>query len=119
MLDRWQRVAPNLTRENIIRTAHESPRDIEIRFPNMRYGAIKHGDYSPIQLGCFRPNQECSTTRTPIEGLYVCGASTYPGGLVLGGPGYLAANTVADDLGAARWWKPTPEMDRYIKTYLT
>ncbi len=26
---------------------------------------------------------------TPIEGLYACGVSTYPGGLVLGRPGYL------------------------------
>jgi phytoene dehydrogenase-like protein len=84
----------------------------------MRRGGIKHGDYKPIQLGSFRPNQECSSTKTPIEGLYVCGASTYPGGLVLGGPGYLGANKVAEDLGAKKWWKPTPEMEKYIKTYL-
>lgn len=118
MLAKWQRVAPNIRRENIIATNMETPEDIETRFPNMRRGAIKHGDYLPIQLGSFRPNQDCSTTRTPIEGLYVCGASTYPGGLVLGGPGYLGANKVAEDLGIAKWWKPTPEMDRYIKTYL-
>jgi phytoene dehydrogenase-like protein len=92
--------------------------DIEIRFPNMRRGAIKHGDYTPIQLLSFRPNQECSGCNTPINGLYVCGASTYPGGLVLGGPGYLAANRVADDLGVTKWWKPTKEMEQYTKTYL-
>ncbi len=117
-LAKWQRAAPNLKRENIVATSQETPEDIEIRFPNMRRGAIKHGDYSPIQLGCFRPNQECSTTRTPIEGLYACGVSTYPGGLVLGGSGYLGANKVAEDLGVAKWWKPTPEMERYTKTYL-
>ena len=117
-LAKWQRAAPNLKRENIVATSQETPEDIEIRFPNMRRGAIKHGDYSPIQLGCFRPNQECSTTRTPIEGLYTCGVSTYPGGLVLGGSGYLGANKVAEDLGVAKWWKPTPEMERYTKTYL-
>ncbi|MBW2399681.1 MAG: hypothetical protein JRG80_10445, partial [Deltaproteobacteria bacterium] len=99
-------------------TALETPEDIEIRLPNMRRGSIKHGDYNPLQLGCFRPNQECSGTDTPIPGLYVCGASTYPGGLVLGGPGYLAANKVADDMGVARWWKPTPEMEKYRRTYL-
>ncbi len=65
----------------------------------MRRGSIKHGDYGPLQMGCFRPNQECSGTDTPIEGLYTCGASNYPGGLVLGGPGYLGANKVADDSG--------------------
>jgi phytoene dehydrogenase-like protein len=84
----------------------------------MRRGSIKHGDYTPIQLGDFRPNQECSSTKTPIDGLYVCGASTYPGGMVLGGPGYIAANKVAEDLDIAKWWKPTKEMERYVKAYL-
>jgi phytoene dehydrogenase-like protein len=119
ILRKWQRAAPNMQRERIIMTSQETPEDIEIRLPNMRRGSIKHGDYRPVQLGCFRPNQECSSTKTPIEGLYVCGASTYPGGLVLGGPGYLAANKVSEDLGVKKWWEPTPEMERYVKTYLT
>jgi phytoene dehydrogenase-like protein len=118
ILAKWRKAAPNMTRESIIATSQETPEGIEIRFPNMRRGAIKHGDYTPMQLGSFRPNQECSDTRTPIEGLYTCGASTYPGGLVLGGPGYLGANRVAEDLGVAKWWKPTVEMERYIKTYV-
>jgi len=118
ILGKWQKAAPNMTRDNIITTTFETPVDIEIRFPNMRRGSIKHGDYRPIQMGCFRPNQECSSTATPIEGLYVCGVSTYPGGLVLGGSGYLGANKVAEDLGVTKWWKPTPEMEKYIKTYL-
>jgi len=115
---RWRKAAPNMKAENIIRTALESPEDIEIRLPNMRRGSIKHGQYHPMQIGCFRPNQDCSSTNTPIEGLYVCGASTYPGGLILGGPGYLAANKVAEDLGVEKWWKPTPEMEKYTRTYL-
>ena len=118
ILGKWQKAPPNMTRDNIITTTFETPVDIEIRFPNMRRGSIKHGDYRPIQMGCFRPNQECSSTATPIEGLYVCGVSTYPGGLVLGGSGYLGANKVAEDLGVTKWWKPTPEMEKYIKTYL-
>jgi len=118
MLARWQKAAPNMTRDNIVATSMETPKDIEIRLPNMRFGSIKHGDYRPVQLGCFRPNQECSNTKTPIDGLYVCGASTYPGGLVLGGPGYLAANKVAEDMGVKKWWKPTPEMEKYVATYL-
>ena len=117
MLAKWQKAAPNL-KGKIISTSMEDPEEIEIRFPHMRRGSIKHGDYRPLQMGCYRPNQECSSTRTPIEGLYVCGVSVYPGGLVLGGPGYIAANKVAEDLGVKKWWKPTPEMERYIKTYL-
>jgi len=118
VLAKWQKAAPNMTAENRLMTALETPEDIEIRLPNMRRGSIKHGDYNPLQLGCFRPNRECSGTDTPTPGLYVCGASTYPGGLILGGPGYLAANKVADDMGVTRWWKPTREMEKYRRTYL-
>jgi hypothetical protein len=53
-----------------------------------------------------------------LGGLYVCGASTYPGGPVLGGPGYIAANKVAEDMGQKKWWEPTPEMIKYLKTFL-
>ena len=118
MLAKWRKAAPNMKPENIIRTSLETPEDIEIRLPNMRFGSIKHGDYHPMQIGCFRPNQDCSSAKTPIPGLYLCGASNYPGGLVIGGPGYLAANKVAEELGVAKWWKPTPEMEKYIRTYL-
>ncbi|MCC7077357.1 MAG: NAD(P)/FAD-dependent oxidoreductase [Acidimicrobiia bacterium] len=118
MLSKWQDAAPNMGGANLLMTALETPEDIEIRLPNMRRGSIKHGDYNPIQLGSLRPNQDCSSTATPIDGLYVNGASTYPGGLVIGGPGYLAANRVADDMGVARWWKPTPAMEKYVRTYL-
>jgi len=118
MLEKWRRVAPNMGGDNILMTAAETPEDIEIRMPNMRRGSIKHGDYNPLQLGSYRPNQDCSGTDTPIEGLYVCGASTYPGGLVIGGPGYLAAGRIADDMGVERWWTPTPEMEKYTRTYL-
>lgn len=117
MLAKWQKAAPNITKDKIVKLVSETPVEIERRL-NMRRGSIKHGDYSPTQLGYFRPNTECSNHKTPVEGLYMCGASTYPGGLVLGGNGYLAANRVAEDLGVTKWWKPTPEMERYIKTYL-
>jgi phytoene dehydrogenase-like protein len=118
ILAKWQKAAPNFTREQVINTNLETPEDIEIRFPNMRRGSIKHGDYRPTQLNTFRPNVDCSGHKTPVEGLYVCGVSTYPGGLVLGGSGYLAANRVADDMGVTKWWKPTTEMERFTKTYM-
>jgi phytoene dehydrogenase-like protein len=118
ILQRWHKYAPNMKRENIVMTNQETPADIQTRFPNMRRGSIKHGDYVPIQIGCFRPNDECSSSKTPISGLYTAGASNYPGGCVLGAPGYLGANRVAEDLGVKKWWKPTREMEKYVKTYL-
>ncbi len=118
MLDKWRKAAPNMKQENIILTNIETPVDIEIRFPNMRRGGVKHGDYTPMQLGYNRPNTDCSTSRTPIDGLYLCGASMYPGGMVTGGPGYVAANRVAEDIGLKKWWGPTPAMEKYIQTYM-
>jgi phytoene dehydrogenase-like protein len=118
ILAKWQKSAPNMTKDKVIMTSYETPVGIELRLPNMRRGGIKHGDYNPLQLGCFRPNQDCSSSATPIEGLYTCGASNYPGGMVLGGPGYIGANKVSEDLGVAKWWKPTRAMERYIETYL-
>jgi phytoene dehydrogenase-like protein len=117
IMDKWVKAAPNMKKENIIMTTAESPEDIEIRLPNMRRGGIKHGDYNIMQLAYNRPNIECSTSKTPIGGLYLCGASTYPGGMVTGGPGYIAANKVAEDMGLKKWWKPTRLMEKYLKTY--
>jgi len=117
IMEKWVKAAPNLKKENIIMSTSESPEDIEIRLPNMRRGGIKHGDYTPMQIGFNRPNIECSTSKTPIGGLYLCGASTYPGGMVTGGPGYIAANKVAEDMGLKKWWKPTKLIEKYIKTY--
>ena len=119
IMEKWVKAAPNLKKENIIMTTGESPEDIEIRLPNMRRGGIKHGDYNIMQLAYNRPNIECSTSKTPIGGLYLCGASTYPGGMVTGGPGYIAANKVAEDMGLKKWWKPTRLMQKYIDTYGT
>lgn len=115
VLEQWGRSAPGLT---VLGRHSETPVDIETRLPNMRFGSIKHGAYDPLQMGTMRPNQDCSSTRTPIEGLYVCGASTYPGGLIIGGPGYIAANAVAEDAGIEKWWKEPAYVSRYRQNYL-
>uniref|UniRef100_M0ZVF8 Phytoene dehydrogenase n=1 Tax=Solanum tuberosum TaxID=4113 RepID=M0ZVF8_SOLTU len=38
-----------------------------------------------------------SNYRTPIEGLYLCGSGTHPGGGVMGAPGRNAAHVVIED----------------------
>ncbi|MFQ5416806.1 MAG: phytoene desaturase family protein [Myxococcota bacterium] len=78
---------------------HVTPLDIEAKVTTMRRGSIKHGAYSPLQMGYLRPNDLCSQSETPIPGLFVGGASMYPGGMILGGPGYLAAGAVGEFLG--------------------
>jgi phytoene dehydrogenase-like protein len=78
-----------------------TPLDIEAKLTTMKRGSIKHGAYRPLQMGHQRPNDLCSRSATPIPGLFVGGASMYPGGMILGGPGYLAAQVVGRALGEA------------------
>lgn len=99
-----QRYAPNIT-EEVIRSKYIStPLDVENKFTDMVRGSIKQGEYFPLQMGYNRPNAECSNHRSPVKGLYMGGACTYPGGTVLLGPGYLGANAIAEDLGIEKWW---------------
>ncbi len=99
----------NITRDKIKWTAITTPADIQNKFANMVKGGYKQGAYHPLQMGYLRPNQDCSQNRTPIKGLYVGGASVYPGGMVLFGPGYNCANSIAEDFEIDKWWKE-PDM---------
>jgi phytoene dehydrogenase-like protein len=97
-----QKYAPNITEDKIIQKYFTSPIDIENKFPDMVRGSIKQGAYHPLQMGFLRPHQDVSNYRTSIQNLYVGGASNYPGGLVIMGPGYVAAHTIMEDLGVER-----------------
>lgn len=100
-----QTYAPNMNSDNVIWDYVSTPVDIENKFLDMKEGSYKQGLYDPLQMGYHRPNEMCSSTRTPIKNLYVGGASVYPGGCVIWGPGYLCANAVAEDTGTDKWWK--------------
>jgi len=95
----------NFDEGKIIRRYDYSPAYIEQKLVNMQRGSFKHGAYVTTQMGYSRPNIECSSCRTPVKNLYLCGASTYPGGGVIFGGGYNAARVVAEDLGLDVWWK--------------
>lgn len=105
-LEKIREYAPNMREAKVLFNYSDSPKDIERRLTTMKRGSIKHGAYTALQMGNFRPNDLCAGNRTPVQGLYVGGASTYPGGMVILGPGYNAARVVADDLGLDRWWGP-------------
>ncbi len=112
---KWSEYAPNLRDANIRIELAWSPNDIWTHLPTMKHGGIKHGAYQSIQMGYNRPNSECSSYSTPIEGFYVAGASTHPGGMVILGPGYNAARVVAKDLGLDIWWELPEMVSRAIK----
>jgi phytoene dehydrogenase-like protein len=44
--------------------------------------------------------------RTPVEGLYMAGSPTHPGGAISGGAGYIVSRIIAEDLGLKPWWTP-------------
>ena len=74
-----------------------TPDDLEERV-YLTNGNIRHLDIIAQQMFSNRPNKLSSDYRTPIKGLYLCGAGTHPGGEVTGAPGHNAARTVLNDL---------------------
>jgi phytoene dehydrogenase-like protein len=99
VLARWREYAPNLTDETIVNRFAFTPLDTERHLPNMARGDLNVGAFSKNQIGAGRPLPELSGYRTPIKGLYLCGACTHPGGNVTGLPGYNAAGVIARNLG--------------------
>jgi len=104
-IELMRKYAPNMTEENVRNIYVSTPAEYAARYLDMVKGSIKQGAYLPLQMGFNRPNEWCSTHRSPIEGLYMGGACTYPGGTILLANGYLAAEAVVEELGIDKWWE--------------
>ena len=89
--------APNVPGAIIARQVL-TPLDLE-RTYGLTEGNIFHGDLRLEQLFFMRPVPGWAQYRTPIHGLYLCGAGAHPGGGVTGAPGRNAA------MQALRDWK--------------
>lgn len=87
--------APNVPAAIIARQVL-TPLDLE-RTYGLTEGNIFHGDLRLEQLFFMRPVPGWSQYRTPIEGLYLCGAGAHPGGGVTGAPGRNAAHQALHD----------------------
>ncbi|MEM6832848.1 MAG: NAD(P)/FAD-dependent oxidoreductase, partial [Pseudomonadota bacterium] len=72
------------------------PKDIEDDI-NMPGGNTQHGELTLDQLFYMRPAPGYGDYRSPIDGLYQCGASTHPGGAVSAVNGHNAAREVLKD----------------------
>jgi phytoene dehydrogenase-like protein len=88
--------APNVPRSVVARHVL-TPLDLE-RTYGLTEGNIFHGDLSIDQLFFMRPVPGWAGYRTPVNGLYLCGAGAHPGGGVTGAPGRNAAGVVLQDL---------------------
>lgn len=91
ILDTLERYAPNV-RGMILARELLTPADIETRY-GVTGGHIYHGDHALDQF-LLRPTPELARYKTPIEGLFLCGAGSHPGGGITLAPGALAAGAI-------------------------
>jgi phytoene dehydrogenase-like protein len=92
LLDQY---APNFRRSVLARQVL-TPLDLERTF-GLTGGNIFQGAMTPGQLFALRPVVGYAGYRTPVKGLYLCGAAAHPGGGVMGTPGWNAARQMLRD----------------------
>ncbi|HEU6445875.1 MAG TPA: NAD(P)/FAD-dependent oxidoreductase [Gaiellaceae bacterium] len=98
--DLMDEYAPNFKRAVLDRQVL-TPLDLERVF-NLTGGNIFQGAMTPGQLFAFRPVPGHARYRTPVDGLYLCGAAAHPGGGVMGTPGLNAAREILRRRGLRR-----------------
>jgi phytoene dehydrogenase-like protein len=96
-LDRW---SPGM-RDAVLDRWVQTPVDLE-RELGLHGGNVMHLEMSLDAMFGLRPLPEWSGHRGPWRGLYLCGASTHPGGGVSGASGRSAAQVVLRDLRRRR-----------------
>ena len=88
------RFAPGFS-DSVIDHKLITPKDIEADI-NMPGGNSQHGELTLDQIFFMRPVPKYADYRSPVKGLYQCGASTHPGGDVMGLAGRNAAQAVLE-----------------------
>lgn len=73
-----------------------TPADLESRY-GLSGGHIFHGEMTLNQQYVLRPVPGWGRYRTPIDGLYLCGSGSHPGGGITGAPGFNGARAVLED----------------------
>lgn len=82
---------------SVVRRCVITPLDFQETY-GLPEGSLHQGELALDQLLFMRPVAGWSGYRTPVEGLYLCGACTHPGGTVLGASGHNASRVVLGDL---------------------
>lgn len=88
--------APNI-KGAVIHRQVITPLDMEREYA-LTGGSIHQGRMSLDQMFNMRPLPGWSDYRTPVSGLYLCGAACHPGGGVMGAAGLNAARTILNDV---------------------
>lgn len=96
ILDRFELVAPG-TRDKVVGALFQHPQWLERELGLVR-GNVMHIEMSLDQMFSLRPNPTLSGYRTHVDRLYLTGASTHPGGGIMGASGRNAARVLLKDL---------------------
>jgi phytoene dehydrogenase-like protein len=100
-----ERFAPGFGATVLARTTR-SPQQTQEDNPSLIGGDLGGGSYELDQQLVFRPMPEMARYRAPLNGLYVGGASTHPGGAVHGMSGRGAAHALLSDRRLRPWRMP-------------
>jgi phytoene dehydrogenase-like protein len=100
MIETIDAYAPNF-RASILGRQIFTPLDLERTF-GLVGGDIFHGALDLGQIFSARPMLGHADYRGPIDGLYMCGSGTHPGGGVTGAPGHNAAREILRDFRRRR-----------------
>jgi phytoene dehydrogenase-like protein len=94
-LDIVARHVPNI-REAVVHHEVLAPPDLE-RIFGLQGGSIFQGEQGLEQMAFMRPSPLLAQYATPVDGLYLCGAGTHPGGGVMAACGHNAAQRILKD----------------------
>ena len=87
-------------RDRILARHVLGPADMQARNPNLVGGDVGGGSYR-LRQAVFRPIPKLSPYVTPLRGLFLGSAATFPGGAVHGVPGNAAARAALRHLGSS------------------
>jgi phytoene dehydrogenase-like protein len=99
LLAKLREYAPNMTPDKVIGRLVETPLYLERELGLLR-GNVMHLEMSIDQMFMLRPTLGMSEYKAPLPGLYLTGASTHPGGGIMGAAGRNAAAAVLRDLSS-------------------
>ena len=103
-IEQLTQFAPNL-KDAVLEREVLAPPDLE-RIFGLQGGSIFQGEQGLDQMAFMRPHPEMAQYATPVDGLYLCGAGTHPGGGVTGCSGHNAAHRILKDRKrAGRPWR--------------
>ena len=100
LLSQFERYAPG-TAEHVVGELFQDPEWLEANL-GLVSGNVMHLEMSLDQMFCGRPAPGLAGYRSHLPSLYLTGASTHPGGGIMGASGRNAARVVLDDLERRR-----------------